>query len=437
MCTDVRLGPLLPTLPETALVSRFLQIAKNDAGASGNSRRHRGNPQMAQGNTGALEAMGQLEVPADSAVVLCDFVSENMLAKCVHLAFYQHYGLRLSPDAIWLTIVQGLAKHIDKDPEGQRSNFVDFDGKKQIIVERPEFIKGSPDNDWMTVFPEFAKKIGKFIGEDKKDVLECNFSSSSQSDIICSHIALMDTVKHYFEYSVMCGCGIPSIELTGTREDWVKLRAKADLLKDFGLEWWTEDLLPVLDQFVAAASGSPDVKFWKSVCNLHGASGMWSGFVSGWVQCFFPYLNNGRQNSGISQWRKNYEEGQGDETERYNKGDLRCRGFQAPRPTAGYGTKLDMIPSGLSQAPVKYIDVPSRKSYSMTFNGGLVAVVQSKTTRTLMPVSGWAVLDHDAPASLVAAQLTAAQSAEGEGSGSRDSDSDSDSQSDGSDSDSD
>ena len=76
-----------------------------------------------------------------------------------------------------------------------------------------------------------------------------------------------------------------------------------------------------------------------------------------------------------------------------------------------------MIPSGLSQAPVKYIDVPSRKSYSMTFNGGLVAVVQSKTTRTLMPVSGWAVLDHDAPASLVAAQLTAAQSAEGEGSG--------------------
>ena len=40
------------------------------------------------------------------------------------------------------------------------------------------------------------------------------------------------------------------------------------------------------------------------------------------------------------------------------------------------------------------MDVPSGKSYSMTFNGGLVAVVQNRTTRVLMPVSGWAVLDH-------------------------------------------
>jgi hypothetical protein len=176
---------------------------------------------------------------------------------------------------------------------------------------------------------------------------------------------------------------------------------------------------------VAAASGTPDVKFWRSVCNLHGASGFWSKFVSGWVQTFFPYLNDGSQNEGISQWRENYEKGTGDETERYNRGELRPSGFRSlalfiytiglgsmsiltptpssfvfiqrtssDLPAAGHGTKLDMLPSGLSQAPVKYVDVPSGKSYSMTFNGGLVAVVQSRTTRTLMPLSGWAVLDH-------------------------------------------
>ena len=38
-------------------------------------------------------------------------------------------------------------------------------------------------------------------------------------------------------------------------------------------------------------------------------------------------------NGGIGQWRKNYEQGEGNETERYNRGELDCR---VPAKLEGY-----------------------------------------------------------------------------------------------------
>jgi len=92
-----------------------------------------------------------------------------------------------------------------------------------------------------------------------------------------------------------CGCGIPSIELTGTLDDWKQLREKTEKLAQYDLEWWIKELLPVIDKFVEACQGKPDLLFWNSVCNIYGASGMSTSPISGWVQVFFPYLKSGRK----------------------------------------------------------------------------------------------------------------------------------------------
>merc|ERR1719378_289711 len=89
------------------------------------------------------------------------FTRQNMFAKAVHAAFFGHHGLRLSPDVIWLTIMQGLANHVDQNAEALRHKFVTHAGKEDIVIERPGFVKGSPSNDWPGVFPEFAAEIGK------------------------------------------------------------------------------------------------------------------------------------------------------------------------------------------------------------------------------------------------------------------------------------
>jgi Domain of unknown function (DUF4419) len=74
------------------------------------------------------------------------------------------------------------------------------------------------------------------------------------------------------------------LSFAGCLEDWVHIREKAEHLKQYGLEWWLDVLLPVLDQFVMAAQGSPDKAFWRSMCNMHGLSSVYSEPVSGWIQ---------------------------------------------------------------------------------------------------------------------------------------------------------
>jgi len=321
----------------------------------------------------------------------------------VHQAFYKHYPLILSPDIIWLTIAQGFANHVSQDPEKVRKQFVDFKGKENITISRQDFVKGSPSNDWPSVFPEFAQAIGGYIGKDAVEMVTCNFSTSGPTERIVSQIALMDTVQHYFTYSMLCGCGIPSIGLRGTVEDWKSIRAKAEKLERFGLDWWLKELLPVLDQFVNAAQGKEDTKFWRAICNFTGLSGMPGDPISGWLQVFFPYLNSAvsegdesntkdlktrrklRDNKdGIGQYWKSYKSGVTAAT--YQK-----RGFGYDTG-CGHGIKLENIPPSLSSAPFKYIDLLTKTTYDMAFMGGIVSLVQHSETLALEPTVGWAVI---------------------------------------------
>ena len=430
VCTDVELGPLLEVRSKDRIRETWKMVEKNKSSSDpGKTKKEEGirpftkeeQDSLENGTTtfralmdklmlvkkeererarSNVEAVSDLEASPDCNPVFDEFSSINLLAKAVHISFYNHYPLRLGPDVIWLTILQGLAKHIDKNPEMQRKNFVNFEGKKTLSVSRPNFSKGSPDNDWTTVFPEFAGMIADDIGKEKVDAMTCDFTTSTPTDQICSHIVLMDTVKHYFEYRMLCGCGIPSIELAGTEADWVALRTKAEILCQFDdLEWWTPELFPVLDHFVQAAKGNPDIKFWKSVCNLYGASDMWSSYVTGWVQVFFPYSTTGNALRGaLGQWRKYYENATGQETEDYNRG-VHIHGYG--RNNLGGGLELKDIPVGVSQAPFEYIDLATGCSFDMTFNGGIVAIVQNSKTRALEPVTGWAVLDHGAKFEIV------------------------------------
>ena len=64
---------------------------------------------------------------------------------------------------------------------------------------------------------------------------------------------------------IHCVHGIPQITIEGTVDDWKKLRDRALGLAQYDLVWWVEALEPVLDQFVAASSGSVDEQFWSTM----------------------------------------------------------------------------------------------------------------------------------------------------------------------------
>lgn len=298
----------------------------------------------------------------------------------IHSAFHDHRPLILSPDILWLLIAQGLAHHVIANAEELRPQFVQHSDKATIMVRRDDFIKGSPENPWPEVFGEFSGQIRGHIGEATHDLLLPNFSTTGAVEKAAAQVVLMDAMKSYFSYEFHTRCGIPQIALEGAKEDWEKLAERTRGIGRFGLEWWTEALSPILDEFIAASQGRVNARFWQSIYKLDGGSG--GPYTTGWITAFFPYLNHW-QTGRATQQNPWLAEG-GAELQ-----ELLYPSAASDTHRFGNGPTTDMFPSGLARAPFlwKYLS----QTHEMEFLGGFVGVRQEVGTLRLRPEIGWAV----------------------------------------------
>jgi len=295
----------------------------------------------------------------------------NAFVTAAHVAFAEHLPLCLSPDDIWLCIAQGFGTHVNENAEHLRGRFVRHEGRAKLEVRRDAFVKGAPDNDWQGVFAEFSDKIAEHIGK-KRELVVADFSTTGPVERAASEVVLLSAVQSYFELTVVSMCGIPTLTLLGTVEDWISIRRRAEVLAEFDLKWWVDALLPVLDQFVAAARGRADRAFWQSFYKRNNASG--GPYVTGWINVLFPYIeqsdwSNKRRrtarNDAVTSWEK---------------------GLSSP---FGGGPKTDDFPVGLSAAPFVWNYLETK--YPMDFLGGFVGISQDPARGAVRPAIGWGI----------------------------------------------
>jgi Domain of unknown function (DUF4419) len=289
------------------------------------------------------------------------------LLEAVHAAFAEHYPLVLSPDDVWLCLAQGFAKHVEANAEALRSRFVRHAGQINLEIARDEFVKGSPDNDWQGCFAEWSNQIAAHIGK-QRDLVVAAFSTTGPIERAASELVLMSAMKSYFSFSLLTRCGIPSVTLLGTVEDWRAIRRRAEVLAELDLSAWVAVLLPVLDQLVAAASGSADRRFWQSIYKQRGDSG--GPYVTGWINVLFPYLDGASRKEPIV--RNDY-----------------ALAWSLDRDGDEEGPTLSSFPRGLSTVPFlwKYLGT----QIPMTLAGGFVGSSQDPETLAVRPAIGWAV----------------------------------------------
>lgn len=286
----------------------------------------------------------------------------NPFVGAIGTAYNQHRPLSLSPDAVWLVIARGFAMHVEANAEQLRHHFVKHEGKQYIEIRRDSFVKGSDQNDWPGAFSEFSDRIADHIGK-KRELVVANFSTTTPTSKAASEIVLMDAMKSYFRYGMRTMCGFPRITLEGTVEDWEAIWTRTAYLSEFGLGFWLDQLLPVLEKFVMTAKGAPDLAFWTRAYKESGGSG--GPYVSGWVNAFFPYLSSakGPHKNHCVEWTK-------------------TRGMGGLSP--------DAFPVGLSKAPMLWHYLG--QTFPMDLIGGLVGVEQD-ADGTLRPGIGWAIAD--------------------------------------------
>ena len=144
------------------------------------------------------------KLQCNSIEAICDWNLEiiskkdpfNGFARAMEIAYFDHYPLKIKVSHIWLLILHGLSSHIDINHETLRDKYVDHEEKKELIVDRFNFIKGSKDNDWESVINEFSKQIDENTKNNIAKIIDNNFSVSNNLEKIVSKVSLMAACKH-------------------------------------------------------------------------------------------------------------------------------------------------------------------------------------------------------------------------------------------------
>ena len=225
--------------------------------------------------------------------------------------------------------------------------------------------------DWSGIFDELTKKIKGEIGESIISNLECNFTTTNPVTLTTSQISIMSAMKNYFKYElVMIECGIRSITLEGSLEDWKKIKSKFEyfLEKEFDLYHWIIILIPIIDKIIETKSYydqnqaiTEEIRdFWKDMIRINKGFGCQPGALDGWIIDFIPDLS------------KEF-------------------------PIIYNELKEDEIPDQIISCPVKLIfqGILSKTEYDCSLESGFYGMVQDETTYNIKPVIGYALVVED------------------------------------------
>ena len=193
------------------------------------------------------------------------YIGDDNFFKCLVQAYADHRPLVLSPDMVWLIISQGFSRYVNAHTEEMRDLLVFHEGQMELVVNSDNDVL-SPNGNWELLLNDFSHCIANNTKGELADLMTTDFTTTGITERIASQVSLMDVVKKYFIYTnIAAGCGIPSITLKGSPDDWQKVLDKVRSLKKYKLEKWASDLEVILKEFVEASKGKANKRFWQNI----------------------------------------------------------------------------------------------------------------------------------------------------------------------------
>lgn len=304
------------------------------------------------------------------------------LIAAVHHAFAEHRPLVLGPDAVWTTIAQGVAQHVRLNAEKLRARLVRHDARKTLTVTWPERSLPTSAKAWTSLVSMWSRLLEEEMGAGRARLFTAPLSTTTEVDRVAAQVVMMDAVSPYYDFELLCVCGIPTITLRGTVDDWRALRARVDVIAEFDLDGWVRSLAPILDQFVAAAEGRADVAFWQRIYKPRDAYG--GDVITGWIARLFPYLTGAGTDDVPN--------------------PLLALAIDQPRGDTRDGVAPSALPAGPSR--VRIVATVETGRRVLALEGGVTAVAQDRDG-SLEPICGWALRNGTVTIDDVATRLVA------------------------------
>ena len=293
-------------------------------------------------------------------------------------AYGNHFPINVSPDMIWLLILQGYARFMDKYSELVREKYVNFKGKKTLYINKlGTTMNMATEKDWNDIIDECVEQISEHVGEETISNLQSDFTTTNDVTLLASQASIMSAMKNYFVYKGIMGiCGISYITLEGTLEDWEKIKSKLIYLSKFALNWWTKHLIPIIDNIIKTKKyyeknkniSGELIDFWKNMIKIKDKNGKYEPDIfNGWIIKFIPDLRGDYPNL--------YEElGEQD------------------------------IPDQIISCPLEILEIENfsfKNNYKCDIASGFFGMIQDKKTLTVKPVIGYAIVVEDKESSLL------------------------------------
>jgi len=188
------------------------------------------------------------------------------LLRCAHLAFSRHRPMALSPDDIWLTIIQGVTQHLHVD-----SVAAEHVGFSKSLVEgqsRVVDVGAAKDRSWTRVTRQLTASARDELGAKLRQLFGVEFNTSTvETRAAMMNAGYGDELSRETDLRpIKEACGIPSITLLGSVDDWRTLAKRIIAIDELelGLAWWTKHLHVICAQFhEAAQAGEATPHFWQ------------------------------------------------------------------------------------------------------------------------------------------------------------------------------
>jgi uncharacterized protein DUF4419 len=312
--------------------------------------------------------------------------SENGFVKSAILAYNNHHHLVIRPEDVWFAILTQLSFHVNAHAEELRSFFVSHEGQKELEIE---IGADSPNGklDMGKAAMQMTELMGKQVNDPKlRTWIMPDFSTTRDVDKVIAAILMMGSMQAYFTYSfAFPRCGIPSVTLLGTKDDWLSIEKRLDMLPQLGAEpkQFCELLKPVLKYMVLSFDHPKDysvVQFWRTICHerplVRGGCGPWSKrsvppYVSGWITAFCFWNTEGKCL---------YSKPKGFFVD-FKGGKLENAGCKLDG-TAYHRISVSSIPRGSAAVPVTLID-PLYRKYPTRMVAGSVGIRAQSHSRDI------------------------------------------------------
>ncbi|CAK7203722.1 hypothetical protein SEUCBS139899_006468 [Sporothrix eucalyptigena] len=184
-------------------------------------------------------------------------------------AWGEHLHLVLQPDEVWLTILSQVNFYVNAHPAEAAARAYDLRPNETVV--------DAYYPDWYTFMASLYAAVTSRVRADwlQHQWISPNFTTSTNEHVMVAHILMLAQTRQFVrkpppQTGAALLCGLPSVTLLGTRQDWAILQWRVEQLPIFGIEAaaYGTRLLPVVRRFVETFDKPDDpaiLAFWNSI----------------------------------------------------------------------------------------------------------------------------------------------------------------------------